>query len=286
MLLMIIAMLIVPGIDGIAKWVSDSLSAGQVTWSRFVFQSLCLLPLALARRHLWARSSLRWNAVRGLLLALTTGLFFFAIKFLPLADAIAIFFVEPLMLTLLSAVLLKESVGWRRYGAVVVGMVGALLIIRPSFAEVGWVAVLPLGAAGCFSLYLLITRRIAGEEDPVNMQFFVGVFGAAFMTGVLALGSVTGWAATTLTSPTPFEWTLLLGLGVIATGGHLLIVYAFQRAPASLLAPFQFVEIVGATLLGFVLFDEFPDAVTCLGIAIIVSSGLYVFHRERVLGLA
>lgn len=285
MLLMVSAMLILPSIDAIAKWLADSISAGQITWSRFVFQSLFLLPFALQVRRHWTRRSLLWNAVRGVLLALTTVLFFVAIKHLPLADAIAIFFVEPLILTLLSATVLKETVGWRRLSAVFAGMAGAVLIIRPSFDDVGWISMLPLAAALCFATYLLITRRIARDEEPINMQFFVGVFGAGVMSLALVLGQQTHWSALDPVWPSPFQWMLLVVLGLIATVGHLLVVHAFQRAPATVLAPFQFLEIVGATLLGFVIFGDFPRPTTWLGIAIIVGSGLYVFRRERVLGL-
>ena len=280
MSLMLAAMLILPGIDAIAKWLSDSISPGQVAWSRFFFQTLLMLPLFLRSRGAIATRVVPLHALRGALIALATLLFFSALKHLPLADAISIFFVEPLILTLLSALFLGEAVGWRRLTAVVVGFVGALVIIRPSFATLGLPALLPLGTAVSFAVYLILTRKLAQHEYPERMQFFAGLFGGLVMTLALGVGGSANVAVLSFTWPDPWQWLLLAALGVIATTGHLLVVHAFRRAPAGLLAPFQYVEIIGATLLGLVLFGDFPDAMTWVGVAIIVGSGLYVFHRE------
>ena len=285
MLLMITGVLIIPGIDAIAKWLSADISVGQITWSRLVFQSLFLLPFALCFTAHWRHISIGWNALRGLLLAMTTMVFIFAIKFLPIADAIAIFFVEPLILTLLSALFLKESIGWRRIMAVLIGLLGALIVIRPSFTDVGWVALLPLVAALSFSFYLLITRYVAQGEEPVSMQFFAGIFGAIVMSVALVIGEWSGWEVLRVSWPGGVEWGLLIALGMIGTVGHLLIVYAFQRAPATVLAPFQYLEIIGATVLGFFVFGDFPDLLTWLGVGIIIGAGLYVFRRERIRSL-
>ena len=280
MSLMLVAMLVLPGIDAIAKWLSDSVSAGQIAWSRFLFQTILMLPLFLHTRGvIWTRA-LPLHALRGALIALTTLLFFSALRHLPLADAISIFFVEPLILTLLSAIFLGEPVGRRRLTAVAVGFAGALIVIRPSFAALGTPALLPLGAALSFAVYLMLTRKLAQHEQPERMQFYAGVFGGLAMTVALALGSAADVAVLSFRWPDREQWLLLAGLGVIATGGHLLVVHAFQRAPAGLLAPFQYVEIVGATILGLVFFDDFPDATTWVWVAIIVGSGMYVFHRE------
>jgi S-adenosylmethionine uptake transporter len=282
MLLMVVAMLILPGIDAIAKWLSESVPAGQTAWSRFLFQTLIMLPLVARMRGPFHWSGLWIHALRGTLIALATLLFFSALRFLPIADAISIFFVEPLLLTLLSAVFLAEPVGWRRLLAVSVGLVGALIVIRPGFESFGWAAALPLGTALSFAFYLILTRRLAQREDPARMQFLAGVFGCVVMSLALGVGQLTGIAALDPIWPDAFEWALLAGLGVIATIGHLLVVHAFRRAPAGILAPFQYLEIVSATLLGLIFFDDFPDPMTWLGVLIIVSAGLYVFHRERV----
>ena len=282
MLLMIAAVLLLPGIDAIAKYLSSSVSAGQVTWSRFVFQSLFMLPLALRVRSRTPRPNLLVNAARGALLAGATLLFFAALKHLPIADAISIFFVEPLILTLLSALLLGEHVGWRRISAVLVGLVGAGLVIQPNFAAAGTPALYPLGAAACFAFYLVLTRKFAQREAPEMMQFLAGLAGVVVMSLALLAGRWFEAPVLETVWPTQTEWAWLALLGLIATVGHLLMVAAFARAHASLLAPFQYVELVSATILGFVVFGDFPEAATWFGVAIIVGSGLYVFHRERV----
>ena len=268
--LMVIAMLILPGIDALAKALGDTLTSTQITWSR------ASLPLF--------GPSIPTHALRGILLGVATALFFHALKYLAIADAIAIFFIEPLVLTALSALLLGESVGWRRISAVLVGFSGALIVIRPSFQEVGWPALLPVGAAVCFAFYIVLTRRAATHEEPAQMQFLSGLFGCGFTTLLLGIGAWAEIPVMTPVWPTTTEWGGLFALGAIATTGHMLVVYALKYANASVLAPFQYLELVSATLLGWWFFADFPDAATLTGAAIIVSSGLYVFHRERVLG--
>lgn len=280
MIMMIVAMLILPGIDAIAKWLSDSISSGQVTWSRFFFQVILMSPLLLTTRGPWFNHSLLLHAVRGTLIAVATLLFFTGLKYLPIADAISIFFIEPLVVTLLSALLLGESVGWRRFSAIAIGFIGAIIIIRPTFSVVGWPVLYPIGAAICFSFYILLTRKLVAHEDPVRLQFFTGVFGCLVMSVALIFGTYNQIEIFTVSPPTPAQWGLLAGLGLIATVGHLLVVHAFRGAPVSILAPFQYIEIIGATILGLLVFNEFPDPVTWLGVLIIVGSGIYVFHRE------
>ena len=284
MVMMVLAMLMLPGIDAIAKWLSESISSGQVTASRFLFQVLFMFPLLLWTRGVWLTPTLWLHAARGTLIAAATLSFFSGLAYLPVADAISIFFIEPLLVTLLSAVLLGETVGWRRLLAIAIGFLGAIIIIRPTFSDVGWPVLYPVLAAVFFSFYILLTRKLVANEDPVRLQFFAGVFGLLVMGGALAIGTRNQIGILAATWPSLNEWILLAGLGFIATLGHLLVVHAFRRAPVSVLAPFQYVEIIGATILGFVFFNDFPDPLTWLGIAIIVGSGIYVFHRETVLG--
>lgn len=279
--MMIIAMLMLPGIDAIAKWLSTSISSGQATWARFFFQLVLLFPLFLrSKKGPRLTSVMALHAARGSLIAFATLLFFSSLKYLPIADAISIFFIEPLLVTLLSTILLGESVGWRRLSAIAVGFLGALIIIRPGFEAFGWPVLLPVGAALCFSFYIILTRTLVQNEDPVRLQFFTGVFGCLVMSLALVFGTLTQIQILTWVGPSHYQWILLAGLGVIATVGHLFVVHAFRHAPVSVLAPFQYVEIVGATVLGFIIFDDFPDLTTWIGVAIIVSSGIYVFHRE------
>ncbi|MGI9478398.1 MAG: DMT family transporter [Hyphomicrobiaceae bacterium] len=281
MVLMILAMLMLPGIDAVAKLVSGSISAGQAAWARFLFQVLLLAPFVLWQgqlrwgAHMWA------HAARGFLIALATLLFFSALKVMPLADAIAIFFVQPFIVTLLAALLLGEAFGWRRMLAIAIGFSGALLIIKPSYDVFGATALLPIGTAFSFALYVILTRWLVRTVSPLTMQFLAGIFGLLTMSIALAVGGAYGIDVIAPVWPSATEWQLLALLGIIATTGHVLVVMAYARASVAVLAPFQYLEIVSATTLGFVLFGDLPDPLTWVGIAIIVASGLFVFYRER-----
>lgn len=286
MLLMISAMLFLPLLDIIAKYLGQYLSAGQVTASRFVVQTLLLLPfLAFAgRRHLFPRAPRQWlmHGLRGLLLALATMFIFSAVRVMPVADALAIFFVEPLILTLLSAWLLGETFGWRRFVAILVGFAGALLVIQPSFAAFGWVSFMPVGTAVFFSLYMILTRQMRSSEDPYVMQFLTGASGSVLILTGLLIFAPLELPFLAVRWPAPELWGLILLMGAIAAVGHLLIVMASRLTEVSKLAPFQYLEILAATVFGYWVFGDFPTWLTWTGIALIAGSGAYVFHRENV----
>ena len=280
--LMALAMLLIPGIDAIAKLLSATLAPGQVAWGRFVFQTVLLLPLMLATRRRIRSGQPLVHAARGALLAAAILLLFWALRYLPIANAIAIFFVEPLVLTLFSAWFLGEPIGRRRLAAVLVGFLGALVVIRPNWAAFGWPALLPLGTAVCFAGYLTLTRRCAAVEEPLAMQLWAGIFAALILSVVVLAGEGLAVDVLDPSWPDGREWALLVALGAVSAVGHVIIAFAFRYAPAGVLAPFQYLEIISATLLGLLLFGDFPDAVTWAGTALIVGSGLYVFLLERV----
>ncbi|WP_416362514.1 DMT family transporter [Phyllobacterium sp. 0TCS1.6A] len=283
--LMASAMFFLPMMDAIAKWLAtvDTLPPATVTLSRFVVQSALTAVIIIA---LTGRQSLRpvkfWgNMLRGVLMGLGSLSFWAAVKYMPLADAIAVFFVEPLMLTVLSALILKEKVGWRRCLAVFVGFVGTLIVIQPSWALFGWVSLLPLATAALFAFYLILNRRYGTADTPLIMQLYSGLGGAATVIVALAVGAIAGIDDMTLGVPGgSLSWVLMFMIGVIATGGHLLVTQASRLAPASLLAPFQYLEIVMAVLIGLVVFGEFPSISKWFGIAVIVGSGIYLIWRE------
>jgi len=281
MLMLVLAMLLLPGIDAIAKGLSDTIAAGQVSWSRFFFQTLFLLPFVLRGGSLRVGRMIWVHAARGFLIAIATLMFFASLAKLPLADAISIFFISPFILTLLSAVVLGEKIGWRRLAAVSVGFCGAMIIVRPSYQVFGLTALLPMGAASAFAVYIILSRLLVKDGSPVAMQFYAGVFGCLTLSLALWYGAETETAVLAPVWPTTVEWVFLACLGAIATAGHMLIVLAIQRIGAGLVAPFQYLEIISSTILGFVFFGDFPDAMTWLGIALIIVSGLFVFHRER-----
>lgn len=308
-------MVFLPLMDVIAKYLAPTIATGQIAWSRFLFQSLLLMPFAWRlivvaqraaqtrqinvghanpRRPLSALLPDRWHlhALRGFLIATATLCFFTSVTRLPVADAIAIFFVEPLLLTLLSPLFLGETIGWRRLSAVIIGFGGALIIIKPGAAIFGIYAFLPLAAALCFAFYLILTRKLAQNTDPILVQFFTGLSGLFFMTVALLAGTMLhqfgGWTLTYLLPgwPTPQEWLLLALLGTIGCLGHLMVVHAFRYVDASTLAPLQYFEIVGAALFGWLVFSDVPTINTWVGIAIITGSGFYVYWRERTLNNA
>lgn len=280
---MMAGMVIVPIMDAIAKVLGDSLSPMQITWARFAFQFvfmgaailLTLSPSALISQRPFIHS------VRGILLAIATTFFFFSLLYLPLADAIAIFFVQPMILTVLSALVLREHIGWHRRTAVLMGFIGALLIIRPGTDSFTLASLLPLAAAVFFASYITLTRKVANVDHPLTMQFSSALSAAIVMTIALLVGNFSDYALFQPRMPNATEWLLLAGVGVIAAVGHLMVVIALNRAPASLLAPFSYIEIVSATALGWVVFNDWPDKMTWLGISVIVASGMYVLFREQ-----
>lgn len=280
---MVIGTMIVPIMDAIAKFLGDSMSPIQITWGRFVFQFIfmaaAIIPL-YGIKALWPKRP-AIHAVRGLLLAVATAFFFFSLQYLPLANAIAIFFVQPMLLTLLAVLFLGETIGWHRKAAVLSGFLGALLVIQPGSDSFTLTALLPMCAALFFSCYLVVTRSVANVDHPLIMQFASGLGAAIALSLALLLGLLWDspqWAPVVPDAP---QWGWLMLIGVIAAAGHLLVVIAVNRAPASLLAPFGYVEIIAATYLGWLVFGEWPDTLSWLGITVIITSGLYVFVREQ-----
>lgn len=286
MLLMTVAMILLPGIDAVSKLLTATLAPGQVAWGRFAFQTALLLPLMWLTGQPMRTRQIGIHACRGALIACAIVLFVWALKYLPIANAVAIFFVEPLILTLLSAIFLGEALGRRRLLAVTAGLLGALIVIRPNWSAFGAAAVLPLGTAFCFAGYLTLTRHMGATENAMSLQLWSGMFAALYLTLVLVLGTGAGIEVVQATWPDGRELLLFVALGLIATLGHVLIAQAFRRAPAGVLAPFQYLEILSATLLGALVFAELPDAVTLLGTTIIIAAGLYVYRGERRNGMA
>ena len=286
MMIMVVAMLLVPGLDAAAKLLATkyNLAPASIVFARFAVQALLLFVfLAITRGSIFIRAkNPLFNMLRGFLHGFASVIFFVALKYMPLADAISIFFVEPMILMFLSRIFLNETLGWRRVVAALVGFGGALLVIQPSFEIFGTIALLPLVSAVAFSFYLLLTRKYGSEDDVVTMQFYAGLGGAMLAVIVMTIGETAGIADLSMTLPTHLPAVALLVLvGVIATLSHLMIAKAFTMAPAAILAPFQYVEIVSATILGLLMFDNFPNALKWLGITIIILSGLFIFWRER-----
>lgn len=281
--LMVLSVLISPIIDIFAKLAVTSVPATEITFVRLLFQMTVLGPICLLRGTLfdvtWRKMGL--HATRGLLMAITMITFVTPLAVMEVADAIAIFFVEPIILTILGSIVLKETIGWRRYTACGVGFFGSLLVIQPSLQEVGPIALLPVVSAFSLALFFMLTRLVAQKEDPWSMQFYAGLWGGLFAGLLLLVGSSAGIPFLTPVMPDMTNTLYIAGAAVAATIAGVLGVYAYRSAPASTLAPLQYLEIVSATILGWWVFGHLPDAIKWLGIAIIIASGLYVIWRER-----
>ncbi len=287
MIAMVLAMGLLPVGDTLSKLLTGEMPPVEVTMWRFVAQGLFLAPVALVMRRVEA------GGMFSPIVALSGGLFMVALTGLitafavmPIATAIAIFFVEPLVLTLLTGPLLGERVGPRRLAAVAVGLAGALLVIRPGFSVYGAVTLLPLMAATAYALNMILLRIACRTRSGLTVQCGATAYAALGMIALVwaldAGGAIR--VAPPATHPI-WVWGAILGAGGLAATTFVLIAEAFRRAEAGALAPFQYLEIVGATAMGWLVFGDFPDALTWAGIAVILASGLYVFHRERKVGV-
>jgi len=208
-----------------------------------------------------------------------------ALYYLPLADAIAIAFVMPFIMLLLGHYVLGEEVGMRRMVACAVGFLGTLFVIQPSFQEVGWPALLPLAVAINFALFMLLTRKIAKETDPIGLQAVSGAMAVALMAPVIFLIPDSALPILAWDDLLPAStWTLLVAIGLSGTLAHLLMTWSLRYAPSATLAPMQYLEIPIATIIGFAVFGDLPNTMASVGIAIIVASGLYIVFREQAIG--
>jgi drug/metabolite transporter (DMT)-like permease len=264
------AMLLFACLDATAKHLSAKFPVPMLVWARYSFHFLLMLALLAP--------SLGWRLVRterpgiqilrALMLVLTTGCGIAALKLMPLAETTALAFVSPLLVVLLAGPLLREKVRARHYLAVAAGMAGVLLIARPGGALDAAGVALALGAALAYSLYQIMTRHIATRESAVTMVFYTALVGAIVMTAALPWY----WSGP---MPDATEALLIAALGLLGGSGHFLLTRAFRLAPASTLSPLLYVQLVWATLLGWAIFGQLPDAWAMAGIAVIAGAGLW-----------
>ncbi|WP_299737940.1 DMT family transporter [uncultured Roseobacter sp.] len=269
--------------DAVAKILGQTVPIGQLVLVRFAVQALVLIPLVWATGRMWKMRGriLALTFIRTLLHILGIGAMVTALKFLPLADAVAIAFVMPFIMLLLGRYALNEEVGPRRMIACLVGFIGTLLVVQPSFTQVGWPALLPLGVAVNFALFMLVTRQIAKETDPIGLQAVSGVMAVGVMLPVLLIFQGSSLAQLHLIQVSNFEWTLLISIGLLGTVAHLLMTWSLRYAPSATLAPMQYLEIPFATIIGFLVFGDWPNPLAATGILITMAAGLYVVLRER-----
>ncbi|MDE1130007.1 MAG: DMT family transporter [Ascidiaceihabitans sp.] len=282
-LLMLGFCVLAPMGDAVAKILGETVPLGQLLVVRFAVQAIILIPMVWATKLAWRMSGrvLQLAFLRTVLHIFGIGAMFTALQYLPLADAVAIAFVMPFIMLLLGKYVLGEEVGARRLIACSVGFVGTLLVVQPSFAEVGWPALLPLVVALNFSFFMLITRKIAKETNPIGLQAVSGVMAVCIMVPLLAITTSSGIDALTLMAPSAFEWTMLWAIGALGTMAHLLMTWSLRYAPSATLAPMQYLEIPIATVIGFWVFQDLPNGMAAIGIAITVAAGVYIILRER-----
>ena len=267
--------------DGVAKILGGSVGLGVLMLTRFGVQAMVLVPLVLWRGGgLRLHDGTRWLVwLRSLLHLGGMGFMFTALRYLPLADALAITFVMPFIALLLGWFVLDEVVGPHRLIACAVGFVGTLLVIQPNFAAVGAPALLPLGVAVCFAGFMLVTRQVSRRMDAIQMQAVSGLQASGIILLALLLlpaSSATAWPV----ADGPTLW-LLAALGLMGTAAHLLMTASLRLAPAATLAPMQYLEIPIGTGVGWLLFRALPNGLAAVGIAVTVGAGLYIIMRER-----
>lgn len=270
---MVAAMVLLPIMDGLAKGLSESYPVMQVVWARYLFHLLAMLPLLLWRYELKDLRPERADLqlVRGTLLLAGTALFFSGLALMSQATVLALFFVSPLVVTLLAPLLLGERTGAWPIIAVVVGFLGVLLILRPGGGVPPLGALLALSAGVVHGFYMLFTRRLAGSAPPLVTLGYTAVVGAVVMSVVVVFVWVT---------PTLKDFMVMVLLGVLAAGGHFLLIKAFDYAPATFLAPLGYAEMVTAVIYGFLAYGDLPDLLAWLGIAVIIGAGVAVTLHE------
>ncbi len=269
------AVLLFPFMNAMVKLLREDFDPAMIIWARYVSHFLLMLLLFLPRQG-WAllkSSQPRIQTGRSILLLTATVSYFTALGHVPLATAAIIGFTSPFVVTALSTPILGEQVGWRRWGAVLIGFIGAVIVIRPGTGALHPLAGLVLITACCYGLYQIYTRKISASDSASTTITYTALVGAI----VSSIAVPFFWQ-----TPQTLQQVVLLSVaGMVGGLGHYFVVKAFQYAQASLLAPVAYGQIVGATLLGFVVFGELPDAWTWLGTSVIIGCGLYIGYRER-----
>jgi len=270
----LLAWVMLPIMDGFAKYLSTDLPVLQITWARYFFTVAFTFPIML----FFYRSQLKWSDkpklqfIRGLILLTANICFFYSISVISLAKALTLAFVAPLIVTAFSPIFLGEKVGVKRWSAVIVGFVGSLVVIRPGFVEINLASLAALGTGIMYGFYLIITRKLSTSDNPLLTLLLTGVVGAIIISCIMPFV----WA-----QPTINQWSMMAAIGIFACIGHLFLILSLKYADASKLAPFSYFEIITNIIIGYYFFSDFPDNWTFLGLFIIVLSGIYISRREN-----
>ena len=265
-----------PIMDGFAKYLSSDLPILQITWSRYIFTVLFAFPVMLfffKKKLVWSEKP-KLQLLRGLILLCANICFFYSISIISLAKALTLAFIAPLIVTALSPVFLNESVGIRRWTAVIIGFIGSLVVIRPGFVELNLASLAALATGVMYGFYLIITRKLSKSDNSLLTLLLTGIVGAS----IISFAMPFVWI-----KPTINQWYMMVAIGFFASVGHLLLILSLKYADASKLAPFSYFEIITNIIIGYYFFSNFPDNWTFLGLFIIICSGIYISRRESII---
>lgn len=271
---MALGMFLFSCVDTVAKFLTETLPAIQIVWFRQLglFAGVVVL-IVVQGRVVLASANPALQIGRGALAACSATLFIIGVSYVPLADAVAITFVAPFLVTVMGALILREPVGVRRWTAVIIGFLGTLIVIRPGMGVMHPAAGLLIIAAGAFALRQILSRILAGGDGTKT---------------TVAYTALVSWSLLTL--PLPFFWQtpssplqigLLILIALLAAGAEILVIMALDAAQAVVVAPVQYSLLIWGTLYGFLVFGQFPDGWTWVGALIIIATGIYTLHRER-----
>jgi len=273
-MLMIAAVASFTVLDSTAKYLTNDLPVFEVVWARYLFSLLIfpvIFPIASVREAF--KTKRPWVQIaRALLLVGATVSIFFAVHYLPLAETYAISFISPFLAALFAIVLLREKVSSRRWIAIAVGFGGVLIVLRPGIDIFGWATLFPLAMAVFWALYQVVTRLLSATEPPLTTLFFTMMTGSAVLTCVVPFIWVM---------PGPNAWMLMGFMGLVGLIGQWLLIKAYAIATSSLLAPFAYTQIVWATLIGYVVFGDFPSVSTLIGVAVVIIGSLMVLNTSK-----
>ena len=260
--------------DTLAKHMLKSYPMSALMWARYMVHIVVMVALLGPRMGTkLIRTSHPWlQILRAVLLVASTTFFYFALRYLPLAEAAAISFVGPVLTALLSGPMLGDKVTRRQWFAVTLGFVGVLIIMRPGGGVLSLAAVFPLATAILFSVYQIVTRKLAGREHPYTTLFYTAIVGGAITTIAVPLHWVT---------PTPSQAGFVVCIGLLGGIGHLLLIRAMEHTSPSTLAPFVYSQLIWSTLLAYLAFGDFPEPITLFGMLVVVAAGLLAVNWKH-----
>ena len=273
-ILNISAWMLLPFMDGLAKFLSQDIHFLQVVWGRYFFMAFFSISITyfFFNKHLKFTKGIKIQILRSFFLFFSTLFFFYAISIISLAEALTLAFISPIIATILSFLILKEKVGLRRWIAVISGFIGVLFVIRPGFNEINLATIAAVGAGICYAFYVISTRKLSSIDSPLMTLIFTG------LTGAIVISLIVPYFWTWLTLS---QWMLLISLAAIGTMAHLLLILSLTLAEASKLAPLAYSEIIMNVIIGYYFFGDFPNQWIWIGLTIIIASGVYISLREN-----